>query len=457
MGDKSSLLLSLVSRLIQKSKDKNAKLGRIGNETKLDYVNTAYYIGLLKKEDPDKTAKTLAHRIRTWYNDPNLNVEEELEEILANAIGDHDLPAANILLRQEGFEILPIYTDTEIVQKLQDLGEAKSIYLNESTDKQTDEMAENRTILKPIYFTDETSGNIITWVSNFEKVVAANGWQETYQLTLLPVYLLGAANSFYERVIAKPDKPTSWQQWKTALINRFTPPGYKEQLRNELYSVKMQPTESVKTFINQQIDRGFAVDPAMSQQEMVQILCRSVHPDYLKLTATADRDSLENFSAAMERAEITLNYVKARSAEEEKENKQEKAISELQKKVEKLELSKKQTEQVTRGRGNGGGRRPQAFRGRGGFRPRGYQAPGFYQGGYQARGRSGYRGSPRFQRGSHYGYRGFNRGYRPWRTQRGFRGGYGNNPYNQQSQNWQGNQQQNNNNSNSNGNPKNGN
>ncbi|KAG9291885.1 hypothetical protein G9A89_012170 [Geosiphon pyriformis] len=131
-----------------------------------------------------------------------------------------------------------------------------------------------------------------------QKAIQANNWNDQRAIQTLPFFLKGTANSWYQSL---KTKPTSFAEFKNALLEYFSDPNAVIQLQNEFNTIKQNTGETIEA-----IEQGYYTDPQVLNQ-FIRRLKSSIlgrvcpaHPNSLPKAVTLAR--------ALESAEKEANH-----------------------------------------------------------------------------------------------------------------------------------------------------
>ncbi|KAG9284382.1 hypothetical protein G9A89_023639 [Geosiphon pyriformis] len=189
---------------------------------------------------------------------------------------------------------------------------------------------------------EEEETDVHTWLRETQKAIQANNWNDQRAIQTLSFFLKGTANSWYQSL---ETKPTSFAEFKNALLEYFSDPNAVIQLQNKFNTIKQNTSETVTQYLAQfnrirrqieAIEQGYYTDPQVLNQFIrglkSSILGRvhPVHPNSLPEAVTLAR--------ALESAEKKANHSQMVNIvmEENKTEILEKRVTQLGK-----ELSKK--------------------------------------------------------------------------------------------------------------------
>ncbi|KAG9286363.1 hypothetical protein G9A89_014529 [Geosiphon pyriformis] len=189
---------------------------------------------------------------------------------------------------------------------------------------------------------EEEETDMHTWLREAQKAIQANNWNNQRAIQTLPFFLKGTADSWYQNL---ETKPTSFAEFKNALLEYFSNPNAIIQLQNKFNTIKQNTSETVTQYLAlfnrirrqiEVIEQGYYTDSQVLNQfirglksSILGRIC-SVHPNSLPEAVTLAR--------ALESAEKEANHSQMVNMVME-ENKTET----LEKRVTRLgeELSKK--------------------------------------------------------------------------------------------------------------------
>ncbi|KAG9297553.1 hypothetical protein G9A89_007628, partial [Geosiphon pyriformis] len=140
----------------------------------------------------------------------------------------------------------------------------------------------------------------------------ANNWNDQRAIQTLPFFLKGTADSWYQSL---ETKPTSFAEFKNALLEYFSDPNAVIQLQNEFNTIKQNTGETVTQYLArfnrirrqiEAIEQGYYTDPQVLNQFIKGLKSsilgrvRPAHPNSLPEAVTLAR--------ALESAEKEANH-----------------------------------------------------------------------------------------------------------------------------------------------------
>ncbi|KAG9292195.1 hypothetical protein G9A89_023915 [Geosiphon pyriformis] len=189
---------------------------------------------------------------------------------------------------------------------------------------------------------EEEETDVHTWLREAQKAIQANNWNDQRAIQTLSFFLKGTADSWYQSL---ETKPTSFAEFKNALLEYFSDPNAVIQLQNKFNTIKQNTGKTVTQYLArfnrirhqiEVIEQGYYTDPQVLNQfirglkSSILGRVRPAHPNSLPEAVTLAR--------ALELAEKEVNHSQMVNMVME-ENKTET----LEKRVTRLgeELSKK--------------------------------------------------------------------------------------------------------------------
>ncbi|KAG9285813.1 hypothetical protein G9A89_013238 [Geosiphon pyriformis] len=114
--------------------------------------------------------------------------------------------------------------------------------------------------------------DVHTWLREAQKAIQANNWKDQRAIQTLLFFLKGTADSWYQSL---ETKPTSFAEFKNALLEYFSDPNAIIQLQNEFNTIKQNTGETVIQYLAQfnrichqieAIEQGYYTDPQILNQ-----------------------------------------------------------------------------------------------------------------------------------------------------------------------------------------------
>ncbi|KAG9288905.1 hypothetical protein G9A89_019527 [Geosiphon pyriformis] len=159
---------------------------------------------------------------------------------------------------------------------------------------------------------EEEETDMHTWLREAQKAIQANNWNDQRAIQTLPFFLKGTADSWYQSL---ETKPTSFTEFKNALLEYFSNPNAIIQLQNEFNTIKQNTGETVTQYLArfnrihhqiEAIEQGYYTDPQVLNQFIRELKSsilgrvRPAHPNSLPEAVTLAR--------ALESAEKEANH-----------------------------------------------------------------------------------------------------------------------------------------------------
>ncbi|KAG9287409.1 hypothetical protein G9A89_023781 [Geosiphon pyriformis] len=150
------------------------------------------------------------------------------------------------------------------------------------------------------------------WLREAQKAIQANNWNDQRAIQTLLFFLKGTADSWYQSL---ETKPTSFTEFKNALLEYFSDPNAVIQLQNKFNTIKQNTGETVTQYLArfnricrqiESIEQGYYTDPQVLNQfirglkSSILGRVRPAHPNSLPEAITLTR--------ALESAEKEANH-----------------------------------------------------------------------------------------------------------------------------------------------------
>ena len=125
----------------------------------------------------------------------------------------------------------------------------------------------------PKSFHGDVFEDVDDWLDHFDRVAAANEWNETKKLRYVYFALEDYARTWYEN---HEPSITNWQEFQRQLRETFRNPERKEKAEQALQSRVQKPNESVAMFVEDMSRLFRRADPGMDETKKVRLLMRGV-------------------------------------------------------------------------------------------------------------------------------------------------------------------------------------
>ncbi|KAG9294747.1 hypothetical protein G9A89_008226 [Geosiphon pyriformis] len=172
--------------------------------------------------------------------------------------------------------------------------------------------------------------NVHTWLRKAQKAIQANNWNDQRAIQTLPFFLKGTADLWYQSL---ETKPTSFAEFKNALLEYFSDPNTIIQLQNEFNTIKQNTSKTIEV-----IEQGYYTDPQVLNQfirglksSILERVC-SAHPNSLPEAITLTR-ALESAKKEANHSQM-VNMVMEENKTETLEKRVMQLGEELSKKIE---------------------------------------------------------------------------------------------------------------------------
>ncbi|KAG9296090.1 hypothetical protein G9A89_011942 [Geosiphon pyriformis] len=93
---------------------------------------------------------------------------------------------------------------------------------------------------------EEEETDVHTWFREAQKAIQANNWNDQRAIQTLPFFLKGTADLCYQSL---ETKPTSFAEFKNALLEYFSDPNAVIQLQNKFNTIKQNTSETVTQYL----------------------------------------------------------------------------------------------------------------------------------------------------------------------------------------------------------------
>ncbi|KAG9298843.1 hypothetical protein G9A89_015864 [Geosiphon pyriformis] len=182
-----------------------------------------------------------------------------------------------------------------------------------------------------------------TWLREAQKAIQTNNWNDQRAIQTLSFFLKGTANSWYQSL---ETKPTSFAEFKNALLEYFNNPNAIIQLQNKFNTIKQNTSETVTQYLarfNQichqieAIEQGYYTDSQVLNQfirglkSSILGRVRSAHPNFLPEAITLAR-ALESAKKEANHSQM-VNMVMEENKTETLEKRVTRLGEELSKKI----------------------------------------------------------------------------------------------------------------------------
>ncbi|XP_049268886.1 uncharacterized protein LOC119381901 [Rhipicephalus sanguineus] len=125
----------------------------------------------------------------------------------------------------------------------------------------------------PESFHGDVFEDVDDWLDHFDRVAAANEWNETKKLRYVYFALEDYARTWYEN---HEPSITNWQEFHRQLRETFRNPERKEKAEQALQSRVQKPNESVAMFVEDMSRLFRRADPGIDETKKVRLLMRCV-------------------------------------------------------------------------------------------------------------------------------------------------------------------------------------
>lgn len=336
-------------------------------------------------------------------------IEEEIS--LPGDTGDQGLHNSDPRFEEEG-SITPALSGGHLghlVEK-QAVDDAGATGDREGEKKRAD-MAEARGIaIAPRKFRGGVEENVEEYLTQFERVARANGWDDTKKKVILPCYLDGAALKWFENVEGTQGDgaEVTWAQIKEGMRETFQGIAWEEQVEYRLRMRMQEEAEPVEAYVQDVLNLCQKVNAHMDERSKIKYVLRGLKPSLLEKVMVMTNDTLANVMLNIRKVE-TARFMAGQRVDHimtepirspqagavATPSTQNAAFSSLESKLENLtsEFSKlgmrllEQQKQRSQQYPLGDTSQPI----RGGSAPRGSSRGNSYSGWYRGRGRGGYR------------------------------------------------------------------
>lgn len=172
-----------------------------------------------------------------------------------------------------------------------------------------EDMAEARgPLIIPGKFKGGFDDNVESYVTQFDRISKANGWDERKKLVVIPCYLEGAALKWYENLEARLGDAITWENVKNGLKEAFQSIAWDEQQEYRLRMRMQEGDEPVESYFQDVINLCAKVDPGMTERCQIKHVLRGLSPSLLEKVMVLENDSLQGLLSNIRRVQ-TARYM----------------------------------------------------------------------------------------------------------------------------------------------------
>lgn len=155
---------------------------------------------------------------------------------------------------------------------------------------------------QPGVYTAKAGDDVRVFFNRFDRAAKINGWEDDKKTLYLPMYLEGAALSFFENMEVK--KPNSkYDDYKQNFLTNFAPVESKELLMLELNSRVQQPTETVAEYTADIEKLCWLVDPNMSEPAICGHILKGLNPAMMQQISILDNTTIASLKSNISKYE----------------------------------------------------------------------------------------------------------------------------------------------------------
>lgn len=169
-----------------------------------------------------------------------------------------------------------------------------------------DKMAEVRGVtIVPGKFRGGVEENVEEYLTQFERVAKANGWDEAKKKVILPCYLDGAALKWFENLESTQGDiaGVTWVQIKEGMKETFQGIAWEEQVEYRLRMRMQDEAEPVESYVQDVLNLCQKVDARMNERSKIKYVLRGLKPSLLEKVMVMDNDTLANLMANIRKIE----------------------------------------------------------------------------------------------------------------------------------------------------------
>lgn len=160
---------------------------------------------------------------------------------------------------------------------------------------QGDDMAEARGLtITPGKFKGGVEENVEEYLTQFERVARANGWNDNKKKVILPCYLEGAALKWYENIEGTLGENITWAQISEGMKETFQGIAWEEQVEYRLRMRMQGETEPVEAYVQDVLNLCQKVDHNMVERSRIKYVLRGLRPSLLEKVMVMTNDTLAN-------------------------------------------------------------------------------------------------------------------------------------------------------------------
>ncbi|MES2216506.1 MAG: hypothetical protein V4481_04395, partial [Patescibacteria group bacterium] len=148
-------------------------------------------------------------------------------------------------------------------------------------------------VLQPF---DPDTSEINEYVRRFETVALSQGWNESHMIAMLPLLLSAVPAEWYREFLdsRKGRPPSHWSTLRDALTKAFTRRGGTDRADAQLRKRRMQPGESVDTYLFDVIRLCKLVDLNMPDHRKIHFITRGLPPVMFSQVMSRDFDTVND-------------------------------------------------------------------------------------------------------------------------------------------------------------------
>jgi hypothetical protein len=160
---------------------------------------------------------------------------------------------------------------------------------------------------------DKFSGSnkcVLRWITQFEHIVRAYGWDHTFLKLQLPLFLTGTASNMYEDLYLNG---ASWTDVKERFINEYSVYNTIDVVRQSLAKIKQSENESVASFYDRFSQAYYDAGVKVEEYDVVNWILDNIDPKFANYTASMGNMSFAQLRSALINMETRIDKNEART------------------------------------------------------------------------------------------------------------------------------------------------
>lgn len=169
--------------------------------------------------------------------------------------------------------------------------------------------AEGRNLsITPGRFRGGVEENVQEYLTQFERVSRANGWDANKKKVILPCYLEGAALKWLENLEDSRGNELTWDEIVTGMKETFQGIAWDEQLEFKLRMRMQEENEAVEAYMQDVLNLCVKVDRDMQDSTKIKHILRGLKPSLLEKVMVMDNTTIADLHRNIRKLE-TARYM----------------------------------------------------------------------------------------------------------------------------------------------------